>query len=127
MPIRLFHLTYDAAKSKYPNAMEDVIEVLCGTCFVTEIGHPAESTFVFKMESAGYDVEKTREALIARFPKDFCFIVSRVDYTTKYGTDSIIKHITVKPGKEHTDAFPAVLQKLKDAKKISADVRNLVM
>ena len=124
MSLRLFHLTYDANKDRYPTAMEDVIEVLCKKCSVAEIGHPVESTFVFKMESANYDVEQIMEELITRFDKDFFFVVSRVDYTVKYDADSI-KHLAAKPCKEHVDAFPAVLQKLKDAKKIRADVKNL--
>ena len=120
-----FHLTYDAASGKYPNAMEDIIVELCNKCYVTEIGHPVESTFVFKMTSSDYDHADVRAALSTRFPKDFWFVISRVAYVNKRDTDSSIRHIAGKPCKEHTDAFPAVLQKLKDAKKISADVKNL--
>ena len=127
MSMRLFHLTYDAKKDSYLNAMEDVIEVLCKECSVVEIGHPVESTFVFKMKTADYDVEHVREALTARFPKDFWFVVSRAAYTKKCDTDSMIEHFTAKPCKEHTDKFPSVLQKLKDAKKISTDVKDISM
>lgn len=125
MQIRLFHLTYDAAKSKYPNAMQDVVDVLCNECLVTEIGHPVESTFVFKMESADYDVEQIMEKLTTRFGNDFYFVVSRVAHTAK--RDKVIKHFAARSCKEHTDAFPDVLQKLKDAKKISANVKNLAV
>ena len=125
MSMSTFHLTYDADSGKYPNAMEDVIEVLCKKCCVTEIGHPVESTFVFKMTSSDYDYAEVGAALSTRFPKDFWFVISRVAYVNKRDTDSSIRHIAGKPCKEHTDAFPAVLQKLKDAKKISADVKNL--
>jgi hypothetical protein len=125
--MRLFHLTYDAAKDKYSNAMEDVIEVLCTKCHVQEIGHPVESTFVFRMESADYDVEQIMEELKKSFPEDFWFVISRAAYTKKRDTDGMLEHFTARPCKEHTDTFPAVLQKLKDAKKLSTDVRNLSM
>lgn len=127
MSIRMFHLTYDADSVKYPNAMEDVIEVLCEKCYVTEIGHPVESTFVFKMTSSDYDVHKVRDVLTTRFPKDFWFVISRAAYAKKKDTDYMIEHISAKPCKEHTNSFPDVLKKLKDAKKISAKVMNLCM
>lgn len=125
MSIRMFHLTYDADSVKYPNAMEDVIEVLCKKCYVTEIGHPVESTFIFKMTSSDYDFEQVREVLTTRFPNDFWFVISRVAYLKKSGTESNIEHFTSKPCKEHTTSFPDVLKKLKDAKKISTAVKNL--
>lgn len=127
MSLKLFHLTYDGNKDRYPTAMEDVVEVLCKKCSVAEIGHPVESTFVFKMESADYDVEHIEEALITRFPKDFWFVISRAAYTKKSDTDSMIEHFAVRSCREHTDPFPAVLKKLKDAKKISANVKNLAV
>ena len=127
MSIGLFHLTYDENKGRYPNAMENVIEVVWNKCFVTEIGHPVESTFVFRMTSSDYDVEKVREALVAHFPRDFWFVISRAAHTKKRDTDSMIEHLATSPCKEHADAFFDVLQRLKDAKKISTYVRNLSM
>ena len=127
MSLRLFHLTYDANKDRHPTAMEDVIEVLCNKCSVAEIGHPVESTFVFKMTSSDYDAEHIREVLTTRFPKAFWFVISRAAYTKKSNTDSMIEHFAVKPCKEHTDPFSVVLQKLKDAKKISTNVKNLAL
>lgn len=125
MSMSIFHLTYDATSSKYPNAMEDIIQVLCNKCNVIEIGHPVESTFVFKMTSSDYDYAEVAAALSTRFPKDFWFVISRVAYVQMRDTDSNIRHIISKPCKEHTDAFPAVLRQLKEARKISADVKNL--
>ena len=125
MSIRMFHLTYDADSVKYPNAMEDVIEVLCNKCYVTEIGHPVESTFIFKMTSSDYDFEKVREVLTTRFPNGFWFVISRVAYLKKSDTESNIEHFTLKPCKEHTTSFPDLLKKLRDAKKISTAVKNL--
>ncbi len=125
MAMSKFHLTYDANKDRYPKAMEDIIEVLCNKCYVTEIGHPIESTFVFKMTSSDCDIDEIGAVLTTHFPKDFWFVISRVDYAKKRDTEAMIEHLKATPCKEHTDAFPAVLQKLKDAKKISADVKNL--
>ena len=125
MSMRLFHLTYDAAKDKYPNVMEAVIEVLCKECSVTEIGHPVESTFVFRMESSDYDVEHISVVLKTCFPQNFWFVISRVAYVKNRDTASMIEHVAAKMCKEHTDAFPAVLQELKDKRKISVNVKNL--
>ena len=125
--MKLFHLTYDANKDRYPNAMDDIIEVLCEKCHVTEIGHPVESTFVFKMTSSDYDVEMVREALTTRFPRDFWFVISRAAYTKKRDTDSMFEHFTIRPSREHADSFSDVLQKLKKTQKIGSDVKNLAM
>ena len=125
MSIRMFHLTYDADSGKYPNAMEDVIDVLCNKCCVTEIAHPVESTFVFRMAPSDYDVVEVREVLATRFPKDFWFVISRVAYLQKSDAECNIEHLSANPCKAHTDAFADVLQKLKDADKIGKDVKNL--
>lgn len=123
--MKSFHLTYDADSDRYPNAMEDIIEVLCKKLCVTEIGHPVESTFVFKMASSDCDVDEIGEVLSTHFPDDFWFVISRVDCAQKRDTEAMIEQKMARPCKEHTDAFPAVLQELKESKKISADVKNL--
>ena len=115
-----FVLTYDAPK----DVLNDVVEVLCDNG-IKKIGHPVESTLVFASADTGNAVvDKLASALKKKFLKDFDFILSRVSYAKNkdgVGVDQIADRVDPKA---HENPFDDVLKKLKEAGKITDDVKN---
>lgn len=115
-----FVLTYDAPK----DVLNDVVEVLCDNG-IKKIGHPVESTLVF--ESADKEntvVEKLASALKKKFLKDFDFVLSRVSAGKNKNGDIVDQIADRVDPKAHENPFDDVLKKLKEAGKITDDVKN---